>query len=283
MRCPRCHRLVVRGLRSCAGCGADLPGVTGAGVSRLERPTEKGPTGPLEDFSLHGEPVRRARSPRTSVRRARLTRGVSPRLDKYGPFGTERLPQKVAETARPFSVVRPTPIAARVHHPPAPPTLEPTFAFDPAKASGNDSAEPTAKATHLPQLLSRRFVAGALDVGILVGIKVAVVYFTLRLAGLPMASVSELPPVPLLAFLLLFDFGYLSVLTAFGGQTIGKMATGLRVESGQGAPVTLGGALTRTAAYGVSILPAGLGLLGVFARSKRPLHDLLADTRVVKV
>jgi uncharacterized RDD family membrane protein YckC len=125
-------------------------------------------------------------------------------------------------------------------------------------------------------------LAGVLDVGILVGVNAAVVYFTLRLAGLPMASVGQLPPVPLLAFLLLFDFGYLSVLTAFGGQTIGKMATGLRVESSRGVPVTIGGALTRTAAYGVSILPAGLGLIGIFLRSKRPLHDLLADTRVVK-
>ena len=67
MRCARCHRLVVRGLRACAGCGAELPGAIGVEVSRLERPTERGPTGPLRDFSLHREPMnmRRAASPRT--------------------------------------------------------------------------------------------------------------------------------------------------------------------------------------------------------------------------
>ncbi len=237
--------------------------------------------GPLQDFSLRGEPERRPGSSRRGVRRARVPRRMSRVL---APFGPEPSSPSLTNTARPrpLSVRRPEPLVPTVRRTPGQPTLEPSFAFDATKASGSGSAEPAAGVSHPTQLLSRRVLAGVLDVGILVGVNAAVVYFTLRLAGLPMASVGQLPPVPLLAFLLLFDFGYLSVLTAFGGQTIGKMATGLRVESSRGAPVTIGGALTRTAAYGVSILPAGLGLIGIFLRSKRPLHDLLADTRVVK-
>ena len=261
MRCARCHRLVVRGLRTCAGCGAELPGAIGVEASRLERPTERGPTGPLQDFSLHREPMnmRRAPSPRTGGGQTRTPKRV---LQAPEQGGTEASPSQLAGTARS--------------------TLEPTFAFEATKTALSGSPDRTTGTSHFTQLLRRRLVAGVIDVGILIGINVAVVYFTLRLAGLPVASVGQLPAVPLLAFLWLFDFGYLAVLTAFGGQTIGKMATGLRVETGRGSPVTLGGALKRTAAYGVSILPAGLGLLGVFLRWKRPLHDLLADTLVVK-
>ena len=131
--------------------------------------------------------------------------------------------------------------------------------------------------------LGRRLLAWTIDTALLLGINLAVIYFTLRLAGLSIAEAARLPLVPLVAFLLLFDLGYLVVLTAFGGQTIGKMALGLRVEQCGGEPVRLSGALTRTAAYGVSVLPAGLGLVGVFLRRRRTLHDLIAKTRVVKV
>ena len=111
----------------------------------------------------------------------------------------------------------------------------------------------------------------------------AVIYFTLRLAGLQIDAMGQLPPIPLVGFLVVFDLAYLVVLTAFGGQTVGKMAVGLRVERSGGEPVKLIRALTRTVAYAVSVLPAGVGLVGVFLRRRRTLHDLIADTRVVKV
>ena len=68
-----------------------------------------------------------------------------------------------------------------------------------------------------------------------------------------------------------------------GGQTVGKMAVGLRVEGVNGSPVTLGRALGRTAAYAVSVLPVGLGCVWLLLGRGRALHDVLADTRVVKV
>ena len=86
-------------------------------------------------------------------------------------------------------------------------------------------------------VLAWRFVAGLLDVLLLLGIDAAVVFLTLRVASLPLASAAQLPVVPLAMFLLLLDAGYLVVLTALGGQTIGKMPMGLRVEGANGSPV----------------------------------------------
>ena len=56
-----------------------------------------------------------------------------------------------------------------------------------------------------------------------------------------------------------------------------KMLAGV----GAVALLGIGGALTRTAAYAVSVLPAGVGLLGLLVGSHRPLHDRLAGTDVV--
>ena len=130
--------------------------------------------------------------------------------------------------------------------------------------------------------LQGRLLAGLLDLSLLCGIDAAVLYFTTRLVGLPLASVIQLPLVPLAAFLIVFDVGYVVALTAVGGQTIGKMAVGLRVEGSNGDPVAPLRALIRTAAYAISVVPLGVGFVGMFLRSGRTLHDFVADTRVVR-
>jgi uncharacterized RDD family membrane protein YckC len=133
-----------------------------------------------------------------------------------------------------------------------------------------------------------RLAAALIDVVLLAGINVAVLYFTLRLTGLAPADLSVLPPVPLFAFLLLLTGAYFVAFTAAGGQTIGKMATGIRVvPAGMAADgpdrVPLGHAVVRAAAYLVSALPAGLGFLpALVGPERRAIHDRLADTRVVK-
>lgn len=103
-----------------------------------------------------------------------------------------------------------------------------------------------------------------------------------------MADARALPVVPFLAFLLLLNGGYFAAFVAAGGQTIGKMASGIRVvpggsnaESHERVPV--GSAIVRAAAYLVSALPAGVGFVpGLMSSDHRALHDRLADTRVVK-
>lgn len=131
------------------------------------------------------------------------------------------------------------------------------------------------------QQLRRRLTAGVLDLALLGGINAAVVYFTTRLVGLPLTAVGQLPLVPLIVFLAVLDVGYAAALTAAGGQTVGKMAAGLRVEAGDGSAVPPLHALVRTLAYVISVLPFGLGFVGMFLPSHRALHDRLADTRVV--
>ncbi len=74
------------------------------------------------------------------------------------------------------------------------------------------------------------------------------------------------------------------VLPGFTGWTLGKWATGLRIERRDGAPLDFGHALLRhTIGYLVSLLTLGLGfLLTAFNREGRALHDMLADTVVVR-
>ena len=110
-----------------------------------------------------------------------------------------------------------------------------------------------------------------------------VLYFTLRLLGLGTAQLLELPLLPLVAFLLLLNGGYFIAFTAVGGQSIGKMALGIKVISQEESAVPIGRATLRTLAYVVSALPLGAGFLpGVLGADRLALHDRLAHTRVVR-
>jgi hypothetical protein len=83
--------------------------------------------------------------------------------------------------------------------------------------------------TREPGGAAARLGAVALDYLILLTIDAAVLYLTLRMTALPMADWRVLPLAPLVAFLVLVKFAYFAAFTAVGGQTIGKMALGLRV------------------------------------------------------
>lgn len=76
----------------------------------------------------------------------------------------------------------------------------------------------------------------------------------------------------------------LVVLPAFTGRTVGKWATGLRVERRDGEPLSFGRALLRhTVGYLASLLTLGVGfLLVAFNREGRALHDMIAGTIVVR-
>ena len=101
--------------------------------------------------------------------------------------------------------------------------------------------------------------------------------------GLTIWDLGVLPKGPLLAFLLIQNGGYLVVFTA-GGQTLGKMAAGIKVvPAGSDEPLELGRALLRTLIWLVLAVPAGLGFLtAVLSRDHRGLHDRVAGTRVVR-
>lgn len=130
---------------------------------------------------------------------------------------------------------------------------------------------------------SLRLTAAAIDVAILLFIDLALVYFALKICRLSYAEWPLLPKIPLVAFLLLQNIGYLVVFTA-AGQTLGKMFTKLRVVTvDRAAAPDFGRAAIRAGLWLVLAVPAGLGLLpALFSRDGRGLHDLAAGTRVVR-
>jgi uncharacterized RDD family membrane protein YckC len=131
--------------------------------------------------------------------------------------------------------------------------------------------------------LGARLLAGVIDLGLLGLIDTVVVYFTIQICGLSSEELSLLPLGPLIAFLVVQNGSYLVAFTA-GGQTIGKMALGIRVVPAvPGTKLDLGRALIRTGVWSLLVLPAGLGLLTALGSAeRRGLHDRCAGTRVVR-
>jgi uncharacterized RDD family membrane protein YckC len=128
-----------------------------------------------------------------------------------------------------------------------------------------------------------RVLAAGVDLLLLAAIDITVLYLTAQIAGLQPAAVPGLPLAPLLTFLIGLNIAYLAVFTANGGQTMGKMALGLRVE-GTGGPLTFGVALVRVVVAVVGGLALGAGLLPALWRTdRRAVHDYVAHTRVVRV
>jgi uncharacterized RDD family membrane protein YckC len=139
-------------------------------------------------------------------------------------------------------------------------------------------AEPVADASPF----GKRAVAAIIDHGILLGIDLVVLYFTLRLTDLTFADWRVLPWLPLAAFLLSVKVAYLSAFTTAGGQTIGKMATHIRVVSEDGGGLDPGRALRRAVLALVSIATAGAPFLTAMADPwRRGVHDRASGTRVV--
>jgi uncharacterized RDD family membrane protein YckC len=129
----------------------------------------------------------------------------------------------------------------------------------------------------------RRIVAALIDLVLLVGICTGVLYLTLRLAELTFADIRVLPVVPMGAFLVLLVVGYLIAFTAAGGQTIGKMATHIRVIGDDGRPVDVSGAALRVGGNAIQIATLGLAWLpALFAADGRGIADRIAGTRVVR-
>jgi uncharacterized RDD family membrane protein YckC len=131
--------------------------------------------------------------------------------------------------------------------------------------------------------LLSRLVAVAIDLMVLAAIDVLVLYFTMQICGLAAADLDILPKAPLLAFFLLQNGGYFVAFTA-GGQTLGKMAMGIKVVStGARAQIDVPHSLLRTALWLLLAMPAGLGFVtALFSAERRGLHDLFAGTRVIK-
>lgn len=128
-----------------------------------------------------------------------------------------------------------------------------------------------------------RITAVLIDLFILATIDAAIVYFTMQICAVSLSELAIVPKAPMLAFLLVQNGGYLIAFTV-GGQTLGKMAAGIKVVStGSDANLDVGHAVLRTLLWVVLAIPAGLGFISAFFSSDhRGLHDRFAGTRVVR-
>jgi uncharacterized RDD family membrane protein YckC len=130
--------------------------------------------------------------------------------------------------------------------------------------------------------LGSRTAAALLDHAILLGIDAIVFYSTLRMTALTTGEWRLLPLLPFLAFLLLVKLAYFSTFTAIGGQTIGKMAAGIRVVADDQLIMDPARAIKRTLTGAVSLGSLGLGFVpALISPERRAFHDRVAHTHVV--
>src|SRR5215467_6621683 len=263
MRCPKCRYLGLDDFDRCRNCGYEFSLSETVDPPDLMMRSDPGPGEPLPALPL-------------------FARGV----DDDTPLITRPSPPRA-----PLSVRRSTPEVPRLRATPhRTATLDldlegagaPTPAGRPTEVEGAPSTEALphpGEAASVPL----RLLAVLVDTAILLAIDAAVVYFTMQICSVSASELSLLPKVPLTAFLLVQNIGYLLAFTA-GGQTLGKMAAGLRIVAAEsGASLDMSCAVKRTIASLVLAIPAGLGLLtACFSRDHRGLHDHFAGTRVVR-
>jgi uncharacterized RDD family membrane protein YckC len=321
MKCPKCGYLGFESVDRCRNCGYDfslspfvdvleLPLKTPSSPSTLPSSaasTDRAVRQPLDDLSfldeaMASEPVHFSGSVRPDLRhRVAGDRAPAPASEDLPLFGaaiSDDLPliTRPSPPRPPLAVRRATPDAPRsrsvstrsatldldLESPARAPASSMEAALRQARASsgqvvtsdGEDAAEDAA--------IGARFAAFVIDALILAAVDVVVVYFTMQICGVGLDDLRILPRAPLLAFLLVQNGGYLVAFTA-GGQTLGKMAAGIRVVSAEPrSSLDVGRAFVRELVWLVLAAPAGLGLLTVLGRDHRGVHDRFAGTRVVR-
>jgi uncharacterized RDD family membrane protein YckC len=206
-----------------------------------------------------------------------ITRPSPPRPPLAVRRATPEVPRMRAESPRgqPLDLALDLQDATTID-PPFSPALRATSEF--WSGDRSEQEEPAEDAA-----VAARFVAVVIDLMILAVVDAIVIYFTMQICGLSFDELGLLPKGPLLAFLLVQNGGYLVAFTA-GGQTLGKMAAGIRVvPASPESTLDLGRALLRTMMWMVLAVPAGLGFLtAILSRDHRGLHDRFAGTRVVR-
>jgi uncharacterized RDD family membrane protein YckC len=295
MKCPKCQYITFDSGDRCRNCGYEFSLAASDAAPDLPIHDADAPIGPLTDLSLAAPAARSEPSPEPEpvvpppVAPAKAPITSSFDLPLFGR-GREEAPV-VPPTRPPLAVRRPPPASrpakSRGDADPRPSRdASELFSSEAARGKASNAAAVSGRPQAAPG--GARALAGAIDGLLTIAIDAAVLYFTLRLCGLTFAATLTLPLVPLVAFLALLNGGYFTSFVAAGGQTIGKMAAGIRVipadpDADARARVPFGQAVVRAAASVVSVAPAGLGLLPAFLTpERRALHDRLADTRVVK-
>jgi uncharacterized RDD family membrane protein YckC len=286
VKCPKCGYLGFDDLERCRNCGYDFS-LTPPPEPELEIRSGEQPEVVLDDLALidaaSGEHAEQPAPPAPTP--------VLSRLPLFGAETADDLPliTRPSPPRAPLAVRRATPETPRARpETPRPALLEMTEpglpgdrqagAFGGFRGAGEADTDGTAPAGFLS-----RAVAVVIDLAVLAAIDILVVYFTMQICGLTAANLHLLPKAPLFAFFFVQNGGYLVAFTA-GGQTLGKMAMGIKVIStGAREQVDVPHSLLRTALWLLLAIPAGLGFLtALFSSERRGLHDRFAGTRVIK-
>src|SRR5439155_21094312 len=261
----------------CRNCGYDFSLIESAAVPELPIRAQPQTLGPLDDLSLIDTAA--ASGPvRAQAQASRLPLFTASALDD------EPLIKKPSAPRPPLAVRRATPRLqgldlALEHDVSAPPRMP---AMSQLAAMSAETVTSLDEENRLDAALGARLAAVTMDLLILASTDLVVVYLTLQICGIGMSELSILPKWPLLAFLLVQNSAYLVVFTA-GGQTLGKMAVGIKVvPHRRHSSVDLADALIRELVWLALAVPAGLGFLTIFSRDRRGLHDRFAGTRVVR-
>jgi uncharacterized RDD family membrane protein YckC len=292
MKCPKCHYLGFETGDRCKNCGYDFSLLveTRAQPPEVDLPLRDVQSTPLGPMALDavvtlpgaahmgsGAAADPARAPR---------RAAAPSLPLFHPGADDEPLIKLPAAPRPPLSVRRTPVKPRLRAV-ARPVRRPA---EPAAATHADveavldfPEEPRPAATAESSGPTRRLIAAAIDHVILLAIDLVVVYFTLKMAALTTPEWPLLPPVPLVAFLALLKTAYFATFALVGGQTIGKMAVGIRVVAEDGSGLDPARAIQRTLAGALSLLAVGAGFAPILlSADRRGLHDRVARTRVIR-
>jgi uncharacterized RDD family membrane protein YckC len=285
MKCPKCGYLGFDDGDRCRNCGFEFSlalSPIGPADASIRRAIE--PEGPKLDLDLgdSGPAGRSGTNAGFDLKDVVDAPGAAPpELPLFGDEDRENLVRTggAPRPRAPLAVRRATPEVPRARtRTPRPPVGE-------LDLIGLSEARPAAapRAPDPPAPLSRRIAAAVLDATVMVAVDAAIVYLTLRLGGLQPAQWWRVPAIPLIAFLLIVNGGYFVAFTSVGGQSIGKMAFGIRVVGQDAVRVSPAQAAVRVLVGLLSVLPLGLGLLAtVFGPDRRPLHDRVARTRVIR-
>lgn len=297
MKCPKCQYISFDSGERCRNCGYDFS-LADRGTTEIDAdlPIQTGAeaVGPLADFALNDAPAlplftgdrRDPDAPLVSVgaapRAPLAVRRAAPALPRPRPR-REPVPEepRLALDTQDLGPVQAAPVIPVI-------ASAPTGPDDEAMPEEAPAISAVAATSSDVATVPARLAGGAVDLALLGGIDLLVLYFTLRLCDLTFAQAAALPLAPFLAFLAILNGGYLTAFVAASGQTIGKMAARTRVVAAEpGAPlqerVSFEQAVLRAAASILSAVPLGAGFLpALFGGERRTLHDRLADTRVVK-
>jgi uncharacterized RDD family membrane protein YckC len=162
-------------------------------------------------------------------------------------------------------------------------TAVPETASTPSDDWSIDGASlPEIRPVERPAHVAERVQTAAIDASLLLGIAAFVVYFASRAAHTTVLGLRPAWPF-LLGYLAFLGLVYATYFTGTTGQTLGKIAMGLRVVDRVGHPPGYLRALGRTTVGVLGLLAGFAGAVPMFFDpARRALHDRIFRTRVVR-